>query len=870
MALACIQRRTVIIVFAFGTRGDVQPVALLAESLSSVYDDVFFVSHGQLEKTLKELWGSTACIKFIASPSPPHAADAGFGPEVDIAAILRPRKHLQVCIDAVKQALVGSSLSPKHPPSVLLICNLFALEAVHLAEAWSLPLIIVHPYTAPSTLSRNFNVLFRRTDPLQYNILKKESWSTEDSERSTSHTQIKWVDIEHYLWPIFLDSWKPFRRMLFGVENDKIDGINLPWLAGRPSIPLLYLYSESILPRPHHFPHAVHVVGFIFEEKNAGSFKPPPILTAFLSGATGRAVEKRESPCVPSQETTGRLVPDITKKVENASSQVGQKEFCPEVGPVYVSFGTMVSLGALGDLDRAARALIQALLSPSLSSEVPSTSIPIRCVVDAAHSPRWVKALQLAVATCQVRERVLILEESVPHSWLLPQCSAIVHHGGSGTTAAALRAGIAQVVVPGMMDQFLWAERVASLGLGPSPPGIAEVFPEGPAENTGGATPCQVLSVAIAQAMHPFVRLRAAAMGRRLRAEPSGLQRCATLIAHYLEEWQRLPLPPPVRPPLPFSLPLGCELVDLEVLDDMGSSAHCDVGGQCDASRATFSALTVAVLEGSESEVAFIHQEIFPPGVQTHGWGYLRHGVHVKADDIVLDVGANIGLFALYLDLHVMDQPERVSILAVEPAPRTFQALQYNLAAYGVKQIACLQQAVGAEVNRVEGMGDAADEEAKPEGGHHLLRFYPHAPGNSTLLTQKLSHLQGKSAFKGVNAKLRAHLTEGAEDFPVRVTTVSALVRDYALPRVNLLKIDVEGHEEAVLHGIDGKTWDVIEQVAMEVHDVDGRLARIECLLRRQGFGSVVSETPVWAQGGCDGEALDNRMVYAHRNRHPS
>lgn len=63
--------------------------------------------------------------------------------------------------------------------------------------------------------------------------------------------------------------------------------------------------------------------------------------------------------------------------------------------------------------------------------------------------------------------------------------------------------------------------------------------------------------------------------------------------------------------------------------------------------------LTVAALAGSEAEVAFCCQEIFPPrghGSSAGGWGYLRHGVAVREGDVVVDVGANVGLFGLYLD----------------------------------------------------------------------------------------------------------------------------------------------------------------------------------------------------------------------------
>jgi vancomycin aglycone glucosyltransferase len=57
--------------------------------------------------------------------------------------------------------------------------------------------------------------------------------------------------------------------------------------------------------------------------------------------------------------------------------------------------------------------------------------------------------------------------EDVPHDKLLPRVAAAVHHGGAGTTTAALRAGIPQVIVPHMLDQFYWGHRVELLGIGP-------------------------------------------------------------------------------------------------------------------------------------------------------------------------------------------------------------------------------------------------------------------------------------------------------------------------------------------------------------------------------------------------------------------
>jgi UDP:flavonoid glycosyltransferase YjiC (YdhE family) len=54
-----------------------------------------------------------------------------------------------------------------------------------------------------------------------------------------------------------------------------------------------------------------------------------------------------------------------------------------------------------------------------------------------------------------------------PHGKLFPRCAAVVHHGGAGTTHAAARAGVPQVVMPHLLDQFYWAHRVALAGVGP-------------------------------------------------------------------------------------------------------------------------------------------------------------------------------------------------------------------------------------------------------------------------------------------------------------------------------------------------------------------------------------------------------------------
>jgi hypothetical protein len=59
---------------------------------------------------------------------------------------------------------------------------------------------------------------------------------------------------------------------------------------------------------------------------------------------------------------------------------------------------------------------------------------------------------------------------------------------------------------------------------------------------------------------------------------------------------------------------------------------------------------------------------------------------------------------------------------------------------------------------------------------------------------------------------------------------------------VDLLKVDVERAELAVLAGIAPADWPRIRQVALEVHDAGGRLAAVRALLEGAGFGVVVSQ----------------------------
>jgi sterol 3beta-glucosyltransferase len=106
---------------------------------------------------------------------------------------------------------------------------------------------------------------------------------------------------------------------------------------------------------------------------------------------------------------------------------------------------------------------------------------------------------------------------SVPHDWLLPRAGGLVHHGGFGTTAAGFRAGMPMLVIPHIIDQFIWGNKVAQLGVGPQPIARPKLKVE-------------TMAAALRQMQLPETRQKAAALGAAIRAEPDGVTEAVRLI----------------------------------------------------------------------------------------------------------------------------------------------------------------------------------------------------------------------------------------------------------------------------------------------------------------------------------------------------
>ncbi|MEO1270801.1 MAG: FkbM family methyltransferase [Myxococcota bacterium] len=221
--------------------------------------------------------------------------------------------------------------------------------------------------------------------------------------------------------------------------------------------------------------------------------------------------------------------------------------------------------------------------------------------------------------------------------------------------------------------------------------------------------------------------------------------------------------------------------------------------------------------------------------VHTQVQGYFdNHALELGPAPVVLDVGANIGLFALELRRRYPD----ATIYAFEPIPAIYQALVANAETHGGGRIRPIPEGLSQTV------------------GEARFVFYPRSTVLSTRYPEGLKDnlhvaLQDSIASTPQHMRWFQWLPNSIQRFVLRQTvntllapqevtctlnTLSNALRTHGVSRVDLLKIDAEQSELEVLQGIDDAHWPGIQQLVIEVHDIDGRLEQITTMLRAQGF----------------------------------
>lgn len=232
--------------------------------------------------------------------------------------------------------------------------------------------------------------------------------------------------------------------------------------------------------------------------------------------------------------------------------------------------------------------------------------------------------------------------------------------------------------------------------------------------------------------------------------------------------------------------------------------------------------LDVAIVNAGEAHS--LYAEIFVERCYLPPWLALQPG------DVILDVGANIGLASLFFHYEVPG----LRIVAIEPASLTNTALRDNLARHRVSGAAhrCAlsdRSRLGSltfypETTAMSGLDAAADEDEK------LSAAYLANGGAS----------REDAAFI-LQGKFRAIVEE------CEVRTLSDILAEERIERVDLLKIDVEKSEIEVLNGIAEPDWALIDAIVLEAHDIDGRVEVIVQMLEEHDFASCVEQVPLLA-----------------------
>lgn len=233
---------------------------------------------------------------------------------------------------------------------------------------------------------------------------------------------------------------------------------------------------------------------------------------------------------------------------------------------------------------------------------------------------------------------------------------------------------------------------------------------------------------------------------------------------------------------------------------------------------------------------------------------YLRGGLQIQDGDVILDVGANIGIFALFAASHAC----RLRIHAFEPVPAMADALETNIRAHGlsarVERVALGARDETAELTYYPGSSLQSGLFADPAADAEVVRVYARHRGEE--------HRVIAAGQTGKVAETLAPVihdrTAGPQTLIVPVRRLSGWIREHGIDRINLLKVDVERAEQDVLLGIDPEHWPLIDQVVAEVHDISGRVKRLVALLGAHGFDTTVEQDPAFA-------GSEIHMLYARR-----
>jgi FkbH-like protein/FkbM family methyltransferase len=238
----------------------------------------------------------------------------------------------------------------------------------------------------------------------------------------------------------------------------------------------------------------------------------------------------------------------------------------------------------------------------------------------------------------------------------------------------------------------------------------------------------------------------------------------------------------------------------------------------------------------NQYETDYLYQEIFEDE------SYLKHGIRLREGATVVDIGANIGMFSLF----VMSRCRHPRIYAFEPAPVAYDLLKANCDVYGSSA-----QAFNLGVSDRQGTA--------------TFTFYENSSVFSSFHSDEAKDREAIQAVirNMLNAEsvpdesVQGYVNELTTDrlrrstHECRLTTVSDIIRENQIDRIDLLKIDAEKSELDIIKGIADCDWPKIDQIVLEIHDPTGdAVRRLNDLLVGKGYRCAIEQEKLLEQSG--------------------
>ncbi|CAM9907376.1 unnamed protein product, partial [Ectocarpus sp. 8 AP-2014] len=377
------------------------------------------------------------------------------------------REELDACMSVLED------LKPK-----LLVFNLYSAFGYHLADALGIPCVCASPGVAPS----GGGVALGRVLPRA--LLERINGRVGDGDGDASNgNEITRADLELWMLPLFLPRYRRWRQGRGLPDISSPTGSSLP-----RAPPILFGVSPAVLPRPGYWPARADVCGFWSFPRLSPRYRPPDRLVRFLARCEADnkpvfVVGLGSMPALGLVQDPSRIVATAASSLQRAGAAVillptppAPAQLKDDADNACQPVATSAAVGAAAKGDR---------LAPSAPPGNGSTRGQHKEIVAAAGGGDIAEGTtcrrdqgsgcgevlenaetETAAAVAAVAAEPYLLDLAgelsfVPHTWLLPRCRGVVHHGGSGTTGACLSAGAVQVVIPLAWDQFFFADQVS-------------------------------------------------------------------------------------------------------------------------------------------------------------------------------------------------------------------------------------------------------------------------------------------------------------------------------------------------------------------------------------------------------------------------